>query len=475
MKEKILSQLWATAQPGALRRSTIPGSAASITSLRHVARTAGLALAAWLALAPAPSRAQCNTTATTTLSFTDANPARPTGENWNGHLPTGVPEPLGATQASSSVLTGGNATSSLVVNTLNGGKTLLWTSDFSAANGVVNVTFNFNRPLSNFTVNLADIDASRSGFLDFDPDYTDQIVVTSANSGTATPLTDISLAVVGGTASNVVIAGNTATGVDDNNANTSATVRASFSSPITSLTLSYRNGPGIADPGAQTIGIDQMTWCRLAPLATNATTATVPSTAPQVGINTLTSSVDGAVQSYLITSLPTRGTLFYNTTGTTYAAITSIPAGGFVLTPAQAASLRYAPDGTFGGSSATFTYQVRDDANLTSTNGATYTIPLQAIAACGTNPGTTTLAFGSRPAGEDWKNHAAEGVPAGSTATLISSSNYQNGAATASTLVVGAVNSSTLQWNNDFAAGSTKTSQVTFNFTRAVSNFTVQV
>jgi uncharacterized repeat protein (TIGR01451 family) len=434
-----------------------------------VARTAGLALAGWLALAPAPSRAQCNTTATTTLSFTDANPARPTGENWNGHLPTGVPEPLGATQVSSSMLTGASGTSSLVVNTPAGAKTLTWTSDFSAATGFVNVTFNFNRPLSNFKVNISNINISRKTATLLGFDYTDEVVVNGANGATATPVTDISLTTLAGTATTTA---NVATGQTTAN----ATVQASFASPITSLTLTFRNGTlSFTNPDEQIVGIDQMTWCRLAPVATNATTGTVPSTASQVGINTLTSSVDGAVQSYLLTSLPTRGTLFYNTTGTTYAAITSIPAGGFVLTPAQAASLRYTPDGTFGGSSATFTYQVRDDASLTSTNTATYTIPLQAIAACGTNPGTTTLAFGSRPAGEDWKGHDAESVPAGSTATLISSSNYQNGAAAASTLVVGAVNSSTLQWNNDFAAGSTKTSQVTFNFTRAVSNFTVQV
>jgi uncharacterized repeat protein (TIGR01451 family) len=437
-----------------------------------------LAALAWLALLPALGWAQCNTAATTTLSFTDANAARPIGENWNGHLQTGVPEPLGVTRVSSSVLTGGNAASSLVVGRLNGAKTLVWSSDFSAADEVVNVTFNFSRPLSNFTVDIADIDASRGALLglDLDPNYTDQVVVTGANGGNATTLSAISLAVAGGTASSVAIAGNTATGVDDNNGNTSATVRATFATPITSLTLSYRNGPGITDPDGQTIGINQMTWCRLAPLATSVTTTTVPSTAVQTGISPLASAVDGAVQNYFITSLPTRGTLFYNSTGTTYTAITTIPAGGFSLTPAQASSLRYTPDATYSGSvAATFDFRVRDDAALLSANTATYTIPLQPIASCGTNPGTTTLAFGGRPVGEDWMTHAAEAVPAGSTATLISSGNYQTGAASTSVLEVNAVNSPTLAWNNDYAPGSTKTSQVTFSFTRAVSNFTVQV
>jgi len=437
-----------------------------------------VALLAWLTLAPVLVWAQCNTSATTTLSFTDANPARPAGENWNGHLQTGVPEPLGVTRVSSSVLTGGNATSSLVVGTLSNAKTLVWSSDYSAANGVVNVTFNFTRPLFNFTVDLADIDASRGALLglDLDPNYTDQVVVTGANGTTATTLTDISLAVAGGTASNVAIAGNTATGVDDNNASTSATVRATFATAITSLTLSYRNGPGITDPDAQTIGINQMTWCRLAPLATNVTTTTVPSTAVQTGISPLASAVDGAVQNYFITSLPTRGTLFYNSAGTTYTAITSIPTGGFSLTPAQANSLRYTPDAAYTGNvAATFGYRVRDDAALLSANTATYTIPLQPIASCGPNPGTTTLAFGGRPVGEQWMTHAAEAVPAGSTATLINSGNYQTGAASTSLLEVNTVNSPTLTWNNDYAPGSTKTSQVTFSFTRPLANFTVQV
>jgi uncharacterized repeat protein (TIGR01451 family) len=480
MKQNRPTRHWVASSLTALRIRIISRMVFTGNFTRKLVQLSGLAVLTWLALTPALTWAQCNTTATTTLSFADTNPNRPTGENWNGHLQTGVPEPMGATRVSSSVLTGsGTASSSLVIGTLNNAKTLAWTSDFSATNGVVNVTFNFSRPLSNFTVNIADIDADQS-LLNLATDFTDEIVFTGSNNtlpagSQATPTTDITLTVVGGTASNVLISGNVATGRDDNNASTSATVRASFASPITSLTLSYRNASGLANPEAQTIGIDQMTWCRLAPLATSETTATVPSTAVQAGISALASSVDGAVQNYLLASLPTRGTLFYNSAGT-YTAITAIPAGGFSLTPAQAASLRYTPDATYTGTvPATFTFRVRDDANLTSANTATYTIPLQYIASCGTNPGTTTLSFGSRTAGEDWKSHAAEAVPAGSTATLISSSNYQSGAVTTSTLQVGPVNSPSLQWNNDYASGSTKTSQVTFAFTRPLSNFTVQV
>jgi uncharacterized repeat protein (TIGR01451 family) len=479
MREKIPSWAQVASMLTAFGRGIIPRDVFCANGPSSGAWAGRLAVVTGLALAPVFTWAQCNTTSTTTLSFSDANPARPTGENWNGHLQTGVPEPLGVTQVSSSVLTGVNAaSSSLVVGTLNNAKTLLWSADFASpsaapANGRASVTFNFTRPLSKFTVNIADIDADRS-LLNLGADFTDEIVVTGSNGTTATPTTDITLAVVGGTASNVTIVGNVATGQDDNNANTSATVQASFSSPITSLTLTYRDASGLANPDAQAIGINQMTWCRLAPLATNVTTATVPSTAVQTGINALASAVDGAVQNYLLASLPTRGTLYYNLAGT-YTAITTIPAGGFSLTPAQATSLRYTPDATYTGTTpATFTYQVRDDANLLSAT-ATYTIPLQFIASCGTNPGTSTLSFGSRTAGEDWKNHAAEAVPAGSTATLISSGNYQTGGASTSTLQIGTANSASLVWTNQYTAGSTNTSQVTFNFTRPLANFTVQV
>ena len=471
MKHIILLQHWLIgAQRASLIRTIPRNTCSAVTSLRW-SRFSALAVLTWLALAPAFAWAQCNTSATTTLSFTDTNPARPAGENWSGHLPTGVPEPLGATRVSSSVLTGLNATSSLVVDAPGNAKTLTWTSDFSMANGVVNVTFNFNRPLSNFTVNISNINISRKTAGLLGANYTDEIEVNGTNGNLLTPVADISLAPVAGS---VARNANVATGQTTAN----GTVRASFASAITSLTLTFRNGTAsFSDPDEQIIGIDQMTWCRLAPLATNTTTATVPSTAVQAGISPLTSSVDGVVQNYLLTSLPTSGTLFYNTTGTTYAAVPAIaPGATFSLTPAQAASLRYTPSSTAASGNVTFNYQVRDDASLTSTAAATYTIPVQAIAACGPNPGTTTLAFGGRPAGENWKGRTPEGVPAGSTATLISTSNYQNSDATMSTLQIGTLNTvSTLAWNNNFAPGSAKTSQVTFSFSRPVSNFTMQV
>jgi len=76
--------------------------------------------------------------------------------------------------------------------------------------------------LSDSTANLSGIDASQGALpkLRLNPAATDQGVVAGANSGTTPLATSISLAVAMGTASSVAIAGNTAMGVDDNNANT---------------------------------------------------------------------------------------------------------------------------------------------------------------------------------------------------------------------------------------------------------------
>ncbi|RZK34016.1 MAG: hypothetical protein EOO61_14295, partial [Hymenobacter sp.] len=199
--------------------------------------TASLALLlGGVAFVPNVAWAQTCPTATTTLSFTDNNANRPTGENWVNHTTTGVPDPAGLTTVYTNALANTNVSSStLAVGTLNG-KTLVWTSDYSTTTGSSAITFYFNRALSNFTLNIQDIDASRSGFLDFDPNFTDQVVITGANGTTSTPLTDISLTALTG-ATVVAIAANTATGIDDNNANTAATIRASFSSPVTQVTI----------------------------------------------------------------------------------------------------------------------------------------------------------------------------------------------------------------------------------------------
>ena len=437
-------------------------------------------LLAYAALGPPRTAlAQTCTTATTTVVYGN----RTAGEDWKAHAQVGVPDAAGATRVS----TGGyvptsTTTSTLAIGTLNGA-TMLWTNDFSATTGNTTVTFTFNRPLSNFTVNVQDIDASRNSPVlfgignDGDPNYTDQVAFAGANAGTAVVPT---LSSTAGTTLVLLTPGTAtvpayATGVDDNNANTSALVTATFPSPITTLTLTYRNGSGLANPDVQAVGIDQMTWCRVVPVANNVTNSTtLPTNAGQVTIDNLSSTVDGTVQRYNVTAIPpaAQGVLYYNSTGSTYAAV----ANGQALTPAQAASLRFAPAAGATGSSATFSYTVRDDANLTSAAAATFTIPLQVVTPC---VATATLDFSTTGAtGEDWKNHAAVSVPAGSSQTQVTTGGYTVDAASSanSTFVIGTqTTGNTIKWNNNYANGSPKTSSVTFTFTRPVSNFTVRV
>jgi uncharacterized repeat protein (TIGR01451 family) len=415
------------------------------------------------------------TTAPADLDFR----TRPAGENWKAKVLEGVPVPTAVTKVSTTY-SSPNAGSTLAVGALNG-PSLRWSVDYAGGNNgdpnASTVTYTFSRPVANFSVRVQDIDGDvasvvgigRSGF-------TDQVEFVGSNAGTnVVPL--VSKVVPGSTtltvSGSVATANTTAATSADNGA-----VIASFPSEITSLTLIYRNvisGSGAlgaaTDYAAQAIGIDMMSWCRVLPVANNVTTATLPSSAGQVGISPLSASVDGSVELYTLTSVPTaaQGVLYYNASGSTYTAIT---AAGLTLTPAQAATLRFDPAAGAAGS-VTFGYTVQDDASLTS-NTATYTIPVSNVI-CTVN--TTTLAFASRPAGEDWKAHAAEGFPAGSPRTTLGSGAYATpSSATTSTFMTAPVNGvPTLQWLTDYANTTEKSSSVTFTFNRAVSNFMVRV
>ena len=444
-----------------------------------------LLLVAWTTLGRTVAWAQCNPAGTTvTLDYS----TRTTGESWINKANTSVPATSSFTQVNTNAVpyTSSDNNSTLAVGAFNGVTTLVWSvtePNSTTANSVV--TYTFSRPVSNFSVRVQDIDASftaagvLNGVLAPSHGWTDQVTFTGANAGTAVTPT---LTKANTTSTFVVTAGNVATGQPAAGNTTSpvdATVTASFPSPITSLTLTYRNITTATNLDQQIVGIDQLTWCRITPTASNVTTATVPSTATQTSISSLVGTADGT-PSYVITSLPANGTgtLYYNSTGTTYAAVVA----GQALTLAQAASLRYAPNAGYTGTSTTFGYQTADDANLTSTT-ATYTIPLQYVAPCAT--AAATLDFSTRTANEDWKAHAAISVPATSTLTTVGSGNYTTSPASTSTLQIGTVNNATtLAWTNQYTSttpgngttpGAGRTSSVTFTFNRPVANFTVQV
>ncbi|MDO7874428.1 hypothetical protein Q5H93_06760 [Hymenobacter sp. ASUV-10] len=393
-------------------------------------------------------------TATNTLNFS----AQPANEDWKARPATAVPAGSTLTTVSSGSYSASAGTSTLQIGAINGVNSLAWTNDYSGAGRTSSVTFTFNRAVSNFTVRIQDIDAD-AGFID---------VVTFAGANGATAVTP-TLVLANPGAGITSISGATATGVGTTTSTVDGTVTAYFPSAITTLTLTYANGTAQADPSNQAIGIDPFTWCRLAPTANNVTTAPVLSSAGQTSISPLSATADGSISTYTITSLPANGTLQYNSAGTTYTNV----ALNQTITAAQAATLRYTPDAAFTGSSTSFTYRATDDASLLTANTATYTIPLQYITPCTT--ATNTLDYSTRPVAEDWKAHAALAVPTGSALTTISTSGYANSAATTSTFQIGTANGVTdLVWNNDYS-GAGRTSSVTFNFNRAVSNFTVRI
>lgn len=113
------------------------------------------------------------------------------------------------------------------------------------------------------------------------------------------------------------------------------------------------------------------------PVATDVTNASIPSTAGATAISSLAATdADGTIASYTVSTLPlpAQGTLFLAD------GVTAVTAGQ-VLTPAQAAGLRFDPSGTFTGNS-TFTFTATDNNGAVDATPATFTIPV------GNNPPT---------------------------------------------------------------------------------------
>ncbi|MGI4864753.1 MAG: hypothetical protein ACRYFZ_12590 [Janthinobacterium lividum] len=410
------------------------------------------------------------TMATTTLSF-GARQSTNAGEDWKSHTALAVPA-----NSNTTISSGNYSNSAATVSTLQLGNansaSLAWNNDYSGAGRTSSVTFTFSRPVSNFTVQVQDIDATPANFID---------VVTFGGANGNTNVTPLLTAVNPG-AGVVSINGATATGQTSTNSATDGTVTAYFPSPILTLTITYANGTAAADPGAQRIGIDLMTWCQAAPAAVDVTSATVLSSVGATSISSLASTYDNGPVTYTLQSIPTvaQGVLSYNSSGTTYTNITAANFASLNLTAAQAASLRFAPvAGTSGN--VTFTYKVKDANNQTSANTATYTIPVNNTTCAGT--GTLDFSSASVTNGDDWTTHAAMAVPTGSTMTTISSGGYTTPASAAtSTLNVTAANATmningvkTLAWFTDYANTTANTSSVTFTFNRPVSNFAMRV
>ncbi len=103
------------------------------------------------------------------------------------------------------------------------------------------------------------------------------------------------------------------------------------------------------------------------PVAIDHTNAAIPSSAGATAIDPLTATdADGSIASYTVVSLPTHGTLYLGASTVTE---------GQVLTPAEALTLKYDPDGTFTGND-TFTFTATDNLGAVDATPATVTIPV---------------------------------------------------------------------------------------------------
>ncbi|GAB3838703.1 hypothetical protein GCM10028821_40690 [Hymenobacter jeollabukensis] len=332
--------------------------------------------------------AQCSAAATTTLAFSNSD----FSGDWKNRSAVAVPTGTGLTTIGSSGYSSGATDANALLNTgnLNNVTTLYWYNDYPSGNSVTRsstITFTFNRAVSYLKIQVQDIDASTG--------FTDEVTFAGSDgSTTVTPTLTKSSTNAGSPSIN----GATATGTGNVTNNTLGTVTADFgSNSITSLTLTYRNVSNGA-PAGQAVGINSLSWCRTAPVANNVTNAaSLASSAGQTGISALNATTDGPVGYYTVTRLPAanEGVLYYSSpvflNPNRYLEVTTATQ----LTAAQATTLRFDPAPTFSGGNSTFAYTVTDDAGLTS-NAATFTIPIQAVAVAGGNCGGSYLDGTSR-------------------------------------------------------------------------------
>ena len=318
-------------------------------------RSIGLLLAWAALLRPGSTLAQCSTAATTTLNYATITP---TG---NRKAATDVVNSVSVTTSGYNSATAAGQTNTFAVgpngSLAGNGNYLVWQQNYQGKNpgttpNTSTVTYTFSRPVNNLKITVTDIDrdTQNGNFIDrltFDG-------YATATGGTAITLSTTDVAAgnsnkfVGNNSgatggSTPAFKSNAVTGTTTSAATRTSDVTVTFPSAVMRLVLTYEN---LADytgntDRTQTAGIASLSWCRLAPVANPVTTAAMPSSAGQVGISPLDATSEGTISSYKILTLPAagQGVLYYNSTGTTYAAATT----NLTLTPAQAASLRFDP------------------------------------------------------------------------------------------------------------------------------------
>ena len=153
-----------------------------------------------------------------------------------------------------------------------------------------------------------------------------------------------------------------------------------------------------ATPANYTIPISSATSVNQPPSVYDIINPAINANAGQTAINPLQGTdPDGTIADYTILNIPppSYGILYYNN-GTSFVPITQ---GGFLLTPAQMATLRFDPSGNYIGN-VKFTYTAHDNSSNIAMSPANYTIPIINTApvannitnaGMGSNAGPTTI------------------------------------------------------------------------------------
>ncbi|AHJ99665.1 T9SS type A sorting domain-containing protein [Hymenobacter swuensis] len=183
----------------------------------------------------------------------------------------------------------------------------------------------------------------------------------------------------------------------------SVTNTVSFNMPNGTTTGTARNTAATSDPitgnnnGTQAAA-QITTVVNVAPTAVSVTNPTVPNTAnnqqPILPLRATDPQGNETVASFIITSLPLRGTLQLNGSNVTV---------NQVITAAQADQLTYSPDGNAASLNTTQTFQFRatDDLGLTSSNLGTVRIPIGAAAGAVDFAVTQQVTLGSYLVGQN--------------------------------------------------------------------------
>ncbi|WP_400193833.1 Ig-like domain-containing protein [Hymenobacter sp. B81] len=182
---------------------------------------------------------------------------RSTGENWA----TGQSVTVQGVTITSSGYTAPAGTS-LVVDDQAAlpGKGLVWSTDYgTGTTKTATVTLTFSRPLTNFSLNVGDIDLGTG--------YIDELTVDGYNASNALITLAAADVALGSNSTNVYSGSNRITG-SASNTSAAGNVIVTFPQAVSRLVLTYRNTTAVTDPAFQFLDITSLAWCAEANLAT---------------------------------------------------------------------------------------------------------------------------------------------------------------------------------------------------------------